>query len=89
VLYSPYAKVSERQPDELVRTNHSTLSETYTGGPLDGITVSNAYDSLLRRTNLVTLKSGVLTSTLYKRVRPRKLTFVVDGWIWAAHDWGY
>nr|WP_321349285.1 RHS repeat-associated core domain-containing protein [uncultured Methanoregula sp.] len=29
------------------------LGESYTGGPLDGLTVANAYDAYLRRTNLL------------------------------------
>ena len=37
-----------------------TLSESYVGGPTDGIVVSNVYDSLLRRTNLSVLHSGAL-----------------------------
>ena len=34
------------------------LAESHTGGPLAGLTVTNAYDALLRRTNLALLRSG-------------------------------
>ena len=37
----------------------SVLIETYTNGPLNGWAVTNGYDTLLRRTNLVTLYNGV------------------------------
>jgi RHS repeat-associated protein len=33
-------------------------SETFTGGPLDGLTVTNTYDPLQRRTHLTLLRSG-------------------------------
>ena len=35
------------------------LAEAYTGGPQNGWAVTNGYDALLRRTNLVTLYNGV------------------------------
>ena len=35
------------------------LTEAYTGGPQNGWAVTNGYDALLRRTNLVTLYGGV------------------------------
>ena len=42
------------------------LAESYSGGTLGGITVSNNYDALLRRTGLVSFNSsGVLTSDTY------------------------
>jgi RHS repeat-associated protein len=34
------------------------LSETYFGGPLDTVSVTNGYDQLLRRTNLAVLRSN-------------------------------
>ncbi|MDB6067534.1 MAG: type secretion protein Rhs [Pedosphaera sp.] len=40
------------------------LSESYSGGPLNGISITNGYDSLLRRTNNVTLLSGVVMTTI-------------------------
>lgn len=43
------------------------LSESYAGGPLDGLTVTNSYDGLLRRTNLSLFGPAgqVLASTSY------------------------
>jgi hypothetical protein len=35
------------------------VGETYSGGPLDGLSVINGYDQFLRRTNLTILRSGV------------------------------
>ena len=37
----------------------SVRIEAYTNGPLNGWAVTNGYDALLRRTNLVTLYNGV------------------------------
>jgi YD repeat-containing protein len=41
--------------------------------------VSNKFDSLLRRTNLVTLKSGILTSNLFSYDPISRLQVVSDG----------
>ena len=40
------------------------LSESYSGGPLNGISITNVYDSFLRRTNNVTLLGGVVLTTI-------------------------
>jgi len=42
----------------------SLLSESYTGGPLDGISVTNGYDTLLRRTKLAALFGPTNLSTV-------------------------
>ena len=39
------------------------LGESYSGGPLDGVTVSNRFDALLRRTNVTVRVGGVAVVT--------------------------
>ena len=56
------------------------LSETYLGGPLNGLTVTNTYDALLRRQNLaVDSSAGVLASTIYGYDAASRLATVGDG----------
>ncbi len=56
------------------------LSETYTGGPLNGLSVTNGYDSLLRRKNLSLLNSSTaVASTLYGYDAASRLATVGDG----------
>src|SRR5437764_4098114 len=44
------------------------LGESYSGGPSDGLRVTNRYDQFLRRTNLALLSSlsALLSSTSYR-----------------------
>ncbi len=48
------------------------LGEKYAGGPLNGLTVTNRYDQLLRRTNVATLNASLasLSSTAYSHHQP-------------------
>jgi len=57
------------------------LSESYTGGPLDGISVTNGYDNLLRRGKLSVLNSasGLLASTTYGYDAASRLLTVTSG----------
>jgi RHS repeat-associated protein len=57
------------------------LSETWLGGPLDGIVVSNRFDSLLRRTNVSVLSAGsvLLSSTAYSYDSASRLHSVTSG----------
>jgi RHS repeat-associated protein len=56
------------------------LSESYSGGPLSGLVVSNRYDGLLRRTNVTLLNtSTVLTATGYGYDAASRLAEVSDG----------
>jgi RHS repeat-associated protein len=57
------------------------LSESYTGGPLDGWSVTNGYDEHVRRTNLVLLnpRGAVLTSTAYRYDSASRLLSVATG----------
>jgi RHS repeat-associated protein len=55
------------------------LTEAYTGGPLNGISVTNGYDSLLRRKNLSLLNSAILASTAYGYDAASRLQTVSDG----------
>jgi RHS repeat-associated protein len=56
------------------------LSETYSGGPLDGIAVTNAYDGFLRRNKQVTLLNGtVLATTTNGFDAASRLQVVSDG----------
>gem|GEM_PF-646300 len=56
------------------------LNESYSGGPLDGLSVTNGYDALLRRTNLVALNgSTVLSRTTYGYDAASRLFTVSDG----------
>jgi len=56
------------------------LREGYTGGTLDGLSITNIYDSLLRRTN-VSVKNGtsVLAGTGYGYDNASRLSAVTDG----------
>jgi len=64
------------------------LSENYSGGTLDGLSVTNRYDSLLRRTN-VSVKNGstVLASTGYSYDSASRLANVTDGTNSAAYSY--
>ena len=57
------------------------LGESYTGGPLGGLTVSNRFDELLRRTNVAVLdaQSTVLAETGYAYDAASRLQTVVSG----------
>jgi len=56
------------------------LSESYIGGPLDGISATNAYDAVLRRIKQVTLLNGsVLTTTTNGFDAASRLQVVSDG----------
>jgi RHS repeat-associated protein len=58
-------------------TTGGLLTETYSGGPLNGLSITNGYDHLLRRTNL-TLRSGsaVLSATAYSYDMASRLSSV-------------
>jgi RHS repeat-associated protein len=57
------------------------LSESYSGGPLDGFSVTNGYDTLLRRTNLTVLNpaSSVVYRVGYSYDAASRLATVSDG----------
>jgi len=56
------------------------LSESYVGGPLDGVSVTNAYDAFLHRIKQVTLLNGtVLTTTTNGFDATSRLQVVSDG----------
>jgi len=55
------------------------LTESWSGGPLNGLTVTNGYDQFQRRTNLTTLASGVLSQTMYGYDAASRLSTVNDG----------
>jgi hypothetical protein len=57
------------------------LGEAYTGGPLNGLSVTNGYDSLLRRTSvsLLNASSVILASTKYTYDAASRLASVSDG----------
>ena len=59
----------------------SLLRESYTGGPLNGLSVTNGYDALLRRTNVSILNSpsSILASTAYGYDAASQLETVSDG----------
>jgi len=56
------------------------LSESYSGGPLDGLSVTNGYDSLMRR-SILTFKSQIanLGSNTYAYDAASRLATVSDG----------
>ena len=64
------------------------LTESYSSGPLNGLSVSNSYDALLRRTS-VSLLSGsqVLASTKYTYDAVSRLATVSDGTNGAAYSY--
>jgi RHS repeat-associated protein len=56
------------------------LSEAYTGGPLNGISITNGFDAFLRRTNLATLNSSApLLQDSYTYDAASRLQKVSDG----------
>ncbi len=55
------------------------LSETYSGGVLGGLTVTRGYDEFLRRTNLETRVSSLLTQHGYGYDAASRLSTVTDG----------
>ena len=58
----------------------NVLAEVYSGGPLNGISITNGYDTLLRRTNLSTLNSTTpLLQTSYGYDAASRLLSVSDG----------
>lgn len=65
------------------------LTESYTNGFLDGLTITNTYDSLLRRSHLETLSSSsqILTSTLYTYDNASRLSTVDNGTATATYSY--
>jgi len=64
------------------------LSESYAGGPLDGLSVTNGYDNLLRRTTLAALSANSqLLSTAYGYNAASRLSTVSDGTNSAAYTY--
>jgi len=65
------------------------LTETYSGGPLHGLSVTNGYDHFLRRTNAVLLspQGAVLASTAYVFDSASRLKTVSDGTNNATYDY--
>ncbi len=64
------------------------LSESYLGGPLNGVSITNSYDTLLRRTNLSTLNgSTVLYATAYGYDAASRLFTASDGTNSAAYSY--
>ena len=58
----------------------SLVTESYTGGPLNGITVTNTFDPLSRRSRLeTTLNSQLMTSLSYTHDHASRLESVSDG----------
>ena len=62
--------ISVMSSDGTVETNSynlagALLTDTFTGGVLAGLSITNGYDSLLRRTNLTALGSTLLARTVY------------------------
>lgn len=55
------------------------LMESFIGGPLDGVSVTNSYDGFLRRTNLTALGTGILSQTTYSYTNDSRLRSVMDG----------
>jgi len=56
------------------------LTQTYSAGPLNGFTVTNSYDSLLRRTNLTLISPlSTLNSTAFSYDSAGRLLRVSDG----------
>ncbi len=82
----------DRRGRQVLATNGSTvctltyndqnqvLSESYAGGPLNNVSITNGYDSILRRTNNVTLLSGtVLKNVTNNFDTASRLNFISDG----------
>ncbi len=64
------------------------LTESYSGGTLSGLSVTNGYDQYLRRTNLTTLNgSTVLARTSYGYDTASRLKTVADGANTAAYGY--
>ncbi len=65
------------------------LGESYSGGPLNGITLTNRYDELQRRTNvsLLSPSSQLLSSTAYAYDPASRLLTVTDGTNSATYDY--
>jgi RHS repeat-associated protein len=68
---------------------NNPLRETYSGGPLDGLSVTSGYDALLRRTNLSILdaSSTLLASIAYSYDDASRLLTVGDGTHSATYDY--
>lgn len=63
------------------------LSESYSGGILNGLAVTNGYDQFMRRTNLTALASGVMSRALYSYDNASRLSTVSDGTNNAAYSY--
>jgi hypothetical protein len=64
------------------------VSESWSGGPLDGLSVNNSYDQFLRRTNLaLNSSSSILASTAYGYDPASRLSTVSDGTNNAAYTY--
>jgi len=65
------------------------LGESYTGGPLAGLRLTNQYDHFMRRTNLAVLNSqgAVLASTAYGYDEASRLSRVNSGTVAAGYSY--
>lgn len=89
---SGITNVFDRQGRKIVVTNGAAvctlsyndpselLSESYSGGPMDGLTIASVYDQFLRRTNLtLNSQSATLYSVAYGYDAASRLLNVGDG----------
>ena len=67
----------------------SLLAESYSGGPLSGLSITNGYDEFLRRTNLSLLSpsSQLLSSASYSYDTASRLLTVSDGTNSATYEY--
>ena len=74
-------RTANYQANSVYNLAGSLLSESVSGGPLNGLTVSNQYDNFLRRTNLAVVNSSgtILTKTAYGYDAASRLQTVNDG----------
>jgi RHS repeat-associated protein len=63
------------------------LSEAFSGGPLNALSVTNGYDNLLRRTNVTVNSAATLVSTSYGYDAASRLSTVSDGTNSAAYTY--
>ncbi len=94
-----YSYDRQGRQTEVVQGGHTTrrwldaagnrLGESYAGGPLAGLRVTNQYDLLMRRTNLAVVNSqgAVLASTAYAYDEASRLSQVSSGTVAAGYSY--
>jgi len=77
---TPVTSITYNDQDQIV-------TESVSGGPLNGVSVTNGYDLIFRRTSLVARNPGILNSNSYAYDPASRLARISDGTNVAAYSY--